>query len=132
MFDEKAVSFDQAPFRNSALFYDTTDDNGLPLMRSVAQDLRAYLEGRVAPEMLTRLDAYIAAGDSFDLDPIPGDTLAGREAKVINYNVQGEILSGLPFSRIGVTPQRDIANHGPDVSSSLTTPISVRAELVEV
>ena len=114
MFDERAVSFDQAPFRNSALFYDATDANGLPTMRSVAQNLRAYLEGRAAPAMLARLDAYIIAGDRFNPDPIHGDTLAGREAKVINYNVQNEILSSLPYySRIGVTPQRDIPNHGP-------------------
>lgn len=47
LFDETAVTFDQAPFRNSALFYDTTDANGLPATRSVAQDLKTYLTGRV-------------------------------------------------------------------------------------
>ena len=45
-FGESAFTFDQAPFRNSALTYSTTDPNtGEVTNRSVAQDLLAYLAG---------------------------------------------------------------------------------------
>ncbi|MDR1661438.1 MAG: DUF2974 domain-containing protein, partial [Azoarcus sp.] len=114
MFDEAAVTFDQAPFRMSAQFFHATDDE-LTMTHSVAQELRTYLTGLVASERLTRLDAYIAAGDRLNTDPIPGDTLAGREAKVANINVEGEVLGYLPFGRIGAT-QTDIPNNSPDVS----------------
>jgi hypothetical protein len=55
-FGESAFTFDQAPFRNSALTYTTTDpQTGAVTTRSVAKDLRAYLAGRVPEAMLTKL-----------------------------------------------------------------------------
>ena len=95
MFDESATTFDQAPFRNAALStYSTIPETGVTTTRSAAIDLRAYLAGGGATDnLLAKLDAYIAA-----------DLLAVREAKVVNLNVQGEILSTAPvtaFNRIG-------------------------------
>ncbi len=115
LFDESAVTFDQAPFLNSAIFYETTDDTGYPTTRSVAEDLRNYLTGRVPENSLMRLDAYIAAGDRFNPDPNPADTLAGRETRVTDIDVQGEVLGYLPFGRIG--SQADILNSNAGVSS---------------
>lgn len=47
LFDESAFTFDQAPFRNTALAFASTDANGNTITRSAAQDLRAYLTGSV-------------------------------------------------------------------------------------
>jgi hypothetical protein len=45
-FGGSAFTFDQAPFRNSALTYTRTDpDTGIVTTHSVAQDLLAYLQG---------------------------------------------------------------------------------------
>lgn len=107
LFDESAFTFDQAPFRNSAEGYLFTDSNGFNTTRSVALSLRTYLEGSVPDSMLARLDAYIVALDVFNTNRIWADTLAARETKVTDINVQGEILSYLPFSRIG--SEADIA-----------------------
>ncbi|MDD5385109.1 MAG: calcium-binding protein [Gallionella sp.] len=100
-FGESAFTFDQAPFRASAQGYandfsSTTD--------SVAKDLRAYLADHIPVTSLAKLDAYIAALEIFNNpNPIAADTLAAREARVTDINVQGEILSSwlVPFSRIG-------------------------------
>lgn len=44
MFSESAFTFDQAPFRNAELMYDSTEPlTGFPTTRSVAQDFLAYL-----------------------------------------------------------------------------------------
>ena len=108
LFGENAFTFDQAPFRNSALAFSTTYPvSGIVTTRSVAQDLRAYLTGRMPDSLLASLDAYIAAADPTNLNSNPADTLAARAAKVTDINVQGEILSYLPFSRIG--SQADIS-----------------------
>ena len=105
LFDENAYTFDQAPFRASAKGRTVANPDGSVVIRSAAQDLRTYLTGTVPPAMLARLDAYIVALDIFNTNKIAGDTLAGREARVINLNVQGEILSLFPVTlgdRIGV------------------------------
>lgn len=113
MFGESAYTFDQAPFLNSAItstIIDPVTDSLVP--RSVAIDLRAYLEGRASPDMLAPLDAFIAASDPFNSSPNPADILATRSGQVTNINTQGEFLSSwylVPSSnRIG--SQADIAN----------------------
>ncbi len=79
MFDERAVTFDQAPFANSA-------------STGVRDDLVAYLHGKgysdsqltaLAPELLS----FSGSGD--------------RTANVSGYFVQGEVLQSLPFSTLG-------------------------------
>ncbi len=115
-FDETAYTFDQAPFRASAKGSLITDSNGFNITRSAAQDLRTYLNGSVPDTMLARLDAYIVALDVFNNNPIAADTLAAREAKVTNLNVQGEVLSVAPatlFDRIGIQAgANSLANNG--------------------
>jgi hypothetical protein len=105
LFDENAYTFDQAPFRATAKGRIVANPDGSVVMRSAAQDLRTYLTGSVPPAMVARLDAYIVALDFANTNKIAGDTLAGREARVTNLNVQGEILSLAPvtlYDRIGV------------------------------
>ena len=79
MFDEQAVTFDQAPFANSA-------------STAIRDDLVGYLHGQgysdsqlqaLAPELLS----YSGGGD--------------RVANVSGYFVQGEVLQYLPFSTLG-------------------------------
>ena len=107
LFGESAFTFDQAPFLNSAKTTIIADPiTGSFVPRSAAIDLRTYLEGRASPDLLAPLEAFIAASDPFNPNPIAADTLAAREARVTDINVQGEILSYLPFSRIGI--QADI------------------------
>lgn len=105
LFDETAYTFDQAPFRGAADGHLVTDQaTGFQITASAASNLRAYLTGTVPDTMLTKLDAYITALDIFNTNKIAADTLAVRETKVFNLNVQGEILSNLPvsvFDRIG-------------------------------
>ena len=117
MFGESATTFDQAPFRNAALNFTTTDASGNVTTHFAAQDLRVYLAGKATvngvldpqiANLLAPLDAYIAA-------PNTAGILAAREANVTDINVQGEILSSLPFSRIGT--QTDIPNNNPGVSA---------------
>lgn len=113
MFGESAVTFDQAPFLNSARAHVTTDFEGNQTSRMVAQALRAYLAGR-APDVgaLAKLDAYIAANDPFNSNPSIADTLAARGGLVSNINVDGEFLTSwylVPSSnRIG--SQSNITN----------------------
>ena len=106
LFDENAVTFDQAPFRNAALTYSDVDVDGKLVLRSASRDLRDYLSEKWYHSLLAPLDAYILATDPDNLNPNPVDTLVAREANVMNINVQGEILSYLPYSRIGL--QADI------------------------
>jgi|APLak6261671648_1056085.scaffolds.fasta_scaffold09199_1 hypothetical protein len=105
-FGETAYTFDQAPFRAAATEYLRTDSNGVNFTQSAAQDLRTYLAaGGASNTALAKLDAYIAASHIFNPSLIAADTLAGREATVINLNVQGEVLSLAPvtaFHRIGI------------------------------
>ncbi len=119
MFGESAFTFDQAPFLNSAKTFTSTDYlTGNTIPRSVALDLRAYLTGRATNDMLAKLDAFIAASDPFNPNPIAADTLAARSVKVSNINTQGEFLSSwylVPSSsRIG--SQATIANSNDGVS----------------
>jgi hypothetical protein len=102
-FGVQTQTFDQAPFRRSALTYATSDpETGVMTTRSVAQDLRAYLAGSVPADMMAKLDAYIVATDPTNANPVnSADTLAGREGFVKNINTQGEIVSLGSFIRIG-------------------------------
>ncbi|KXB29240.1 hypothetical protein AT959_18835, partial [Dechloromonas denitrificans] len=103
MFGEKAVTFDQAPFRNSALTYTVTDPVSGSTIRSVAQDLLDYLRGQTAngqpkygTARLQGLIDYVAALQNAAPDVLP------NEGSVTNINVDGEILTVLPgFQRIG-------------------------------
>jgi hypothetical protein len=113
MFGESAQTFDQAPFLNSALTFTGTDPvTGDPIPRSVAINLRAYLADHTPTGLLAPLDAFIAASDPSNGNPIQSDTLAARSTQVSNINVNGEFLSTVPWNildRIGTTIQ-DIAN----------------------
>lgn len=108
MFGESAVTFDQAPFLNSARTFVETDFYGNQTSRSVAQRLRDYLGDRAPATLL----AYIAANDPLGSNPNPPDTLAVRNGRVSNINVDGEFLTSwflVPSSnRIG--SQSNIAN----------------------
>ncbi len=108
-FGERAITFDQAPFMQTALtFTDTNPDTGVVTTRSVAQDLRANLVASgVSAGNLAQLDAYIFAADPSNLTPNAADTLAVRSGQVTNTKVQGEFVSSwfpIPGSlnRIGV------------------------------
>lgn len=116
MFDETAVTFDQAPFNQSALFFsETTPVTGEVTTTSVALALRQYLADHVSASQLTKLDAYITANTN-NSSPITADTVAGRADNVTNINVVGEILSDLPlFNRIGT--EANIGNSHADVSA---------------
>lgn len=113
-FGETAYTFDQAPFKAALL---------------QAQNLKNYLLTREAGiidattlnNLLAPLDRYIAAEDPNNLNPIVADTLAVRQTKVWDINVQGELLSTAPWnllSRIG-TPGNtsDISNNTSGVSA---------------
>ena len=94
MFGESATTFDQAPFLNSAQTTLTTDpDTGYKIPKSVAIDLRAYLADHTSESSLAKLNAFIAASNPFNADPIQADTLAARSQQVSNINAQGEFLS---------------------------------------
>jgi len=108
-FGERAVTFDQAPFKNSALtFTDTDPDTGVVTTRSVAQNLRADLvAGGMTSEKLAKLDAYILASNPTNPAPNAADTFAVRSGQVTNTKVQGEFVSSwypIPssFDRIGL------------------------------
>ena len=119
MFGESAYTFDQAPFLNSAKTFATTDFlTGNTIPRSVAQDLRGYLAGKVPDDQLVKLDSYITAADPGNPNPNATDTLFARGAQVTNINTQGEFLSSwflVPSSnRIG--SQSIISNSNGGVS----------------
>lgn len=117
LFGEAAFTFDQAPLRKAVLMTVTTDLLGNPVTSSAAQSLRSYLAGHTTPEQLAKLDAYIRANSPLNTGAVSRiDTLVVRESQVINYNVEGEVLTKwLPFSRIGT--QADIPNNTKEVSS---------------
>ncbi|MBI1285334.1 MAG: hypothetical protein GC183_13535 [Thiobacillus sp.] len=105
-FDERAVTFDQAPFRASATEHLGMDADGNTITRSAAEALRTHLAISNPTTDLSRLDAYIAANHLFNPSGMVADTLAGREVKVSNYNVEGEFLANVPWNildRIGTT-----------------------------
>ncbi len=81
-FGESATTFDQAPFLRSALTFNT-DSLGNPMTNSVAMDLQRYLVGKgYNRDDLAPLNAFIAASDPFNPDPISGDTLNTRGQRV--------------------------------------------------
>lgn len=95
----QAVTFDQAPFANSATV-------------SVATTLENYLSGLgYSASALQGLTSFISAANSS-----PGSI--PNASNVIDFNVQGEILSSLSyvgFGRIGA--QTDIANSSAGASA---------------
>jgi Lipase (class 3) len=95
-FDETAVTFDQAPFRNAA--------NML-----VAQAVKEDLTLKYSPATNPKIAEYLAPLDKFiwSFDPFgfrwSRDGLAARASNVTSYNVQGEFLSVLSLARIGTS-----------------------------
>jgi len=93
-FNETAVTFDQAPFRNSANFL-------------IATELRLYLANNFTTSSYPQISQWLAPIDSFILsfDPLglgwSQDGLAAREANVTSLSVSGELLSVAPALRIG-------------------------------
>ncbi|TAN54792.1 MAG: DUF2974 domain-containing protein, partial [Rhodospirillales bacterium] len=93
-FNETAVTFDQAPFRNAASWVRA---------QGILVDLWAKFPAATYPEIstwLAPLDRFIASFDPFGLG-WSADGLDAREAKVTNLSVQGEFLSLLNILRIG-------------------------------
>lgn len=119
-FGEKAYTFDQAPFLQSARMFTTTDVNGNTILApSVVQSLRDSLAAGGTPvDMLAKLDAYIAANNPLNSRPIEADTLAARGSQIVNFNTEGEFLTSWPViptsNRIGA--QIDIRNYNAGVS----------------
>jgi hypothetical protein len=94
-FDETAVTFDQAPFRNAASWVRA---------KEVYLDLWNKFPASTYPEIsiwLAPLDRFINSFDPLGLGWSP-DGLAARQAKVTNLSVTGEILSALTALRIGI------------------------------
>lgn len=114
-FDEDAMTFDQAPFRNAAT-------------ASIAQQLADYLSDKFPPELwLNPLYQFIYGED----------TLANREAKVSDMSVQGEFLSQTLFDRIGDRPPlthgtSDLALAGDLHSIALLEALLVNPEFQDV
>ena len=93
-FNETAVTFDQAPFRNSASWMMATE---------LRVDLALKYPVSIYPQISTWLDPLDRFISSFD--PLglgwSTDGLAARETKVTNLSVQGEFLSAANLLRIG-------------------------------
>ena len=111
-FGKQAVTFDQAPFANTA-------EQGLFGTASYALDLKTYLLGKTYtdPAMAAARDIAVLDLSSFlqvqqNIGGIPNSDL------VTNINVQGEFLSSAPttlFDRIGTTTD-EILNSSTGVS----------------
>ena len=86
-FNETALTFDQAPFRNS----------GSAL---VANSVRGYLADRFLASALAQLDKFISSFDPLGLG-WSQDGLAARSANVSNLSVQGEVASAVNALKIG-------------------------------
>ena len=114
-FDESATTFDQAPFRRSAISQtQTIDTGGQTIQHLVAGDLLTYLRNKGYDDtQLAKLKTFVDAADPSNSNPIAGDTLAAREQKVSNINTDGEFLTSWPVvptsNRIG-TSQNNIPN----------------------
>ena len=93
-FDETAMTFDQAPFRNSANWM-------------IATALKLDLVSKFPVAAYPQISTWLAPLDRFILsfDPLgvgwSQDGLNAREAKVTNLSMQGEFLSATPALRIG-------------------------------
>jgi Ca2+-binding RTX toxin-like protein len=102
-FNETAVTFDQAPFRNAASWVRA---------QGVLLDLWAKFPASDYPAIstwLTPLERFISSFDPFGLG-WSTDGLDARESKVTNLSVQGEFLSALNILRIGI--ELDPLTHG--------------------
>jgi hypothetical protein len=106
-FGESATTFDQAPFRRSAVSQtQTIDTGGNTMQHLVAADLLTYLRNKGYNDtQLAQLKAFVDAADPSNTNPVAGDTLAAREQKVANFNTDGEFLTSWPVvptsNRIG-------------------------------
>ena len=93
-FNAEAITFDQAPFRNSASWITATE-------------LRNYLATSFPESTYPQISNWLAPLDRFisSFDPLglgwSEDGLAAREANVTNQSVQGEFLSIANAFRIG-------------------------------
>ncbi|MHB0986531.1 MAG: putative Ig domain-containing protein [Sulfuricella sp.] len=100
-FNQTAVTFDQAPFLNSA-------------KQSIAMDILAYLTPKFPAATYPLISSWLSPLTRF-IAPVDllADTLPARTAKVTGLNTQGEFLSVSPltlFDKIGAqTP----LEHGP-------------------
>ena len=93
-FNETAVTFDQAPFRNSASWMWATE-----LRIDLALKFPASTYPQIS-DLLAPLDRFILSFDPLGLG-WSQDGLDAREAKVTNLSVQGEFLSVAPALKIG-------------------------------
>lgn len=93
-FNETALTFDQAPFRNSANFV-----NAASLMTAMTNKFPAASYPQIAT-WLAPLDRFISSFDPLGLG-WSTDGLAARETKVTTQSVQGEFLSAFTALRIG-------------------------------
>ena len=112
-FDETAVTFDQAPFRNSANFI-------------VASALRNALALEYSADTYPKLSTWLAPLDRFiwSFDPLglgwSEEGLAVREGNVTGVSVEGELLTAdIPFSFLsGIGEQTPLTHGVTDVSGS--------------
>lgn len=104
-FDEKAVTFDQAPFRATA--YRDVPLEYFP--ESTAQILYNWLIRDYSADDLAKLKTYV---DSFtDSDPSENE-LINRESKVTSISVEGEVLTGDFIDKLKIGTQNTILEHG--------------------
>ncbi|MEO8333241.1 MAG: lipase family protein, partial [Gallionella sp.] len=90
-FNETAVTFDQAPFRNSANI-------------AAAIALRSNLVDKFPTADYPQIADWLAPLDRFiwSFNPFGPDGLAAREANVTNISVQGEVASTSNSFKIGI------------------------------
>lgn len=91
MFDETAVTFDQAPFNKAAMFFNSQPNpiTGEVTTSAVAIALRDYLAGHATTSQLSKLDAYISANVN-TLNPIPAQMVKALAANEMVYNNTNE------------------------------------------
>lgn len=121
-FNQQAVTFDQAPFAESALTYTTVDpETGIVTTHSVAQDLLDYLSAETTNGQHTYTTQQLMGLTNFVNASVPDSGVIPNASNVTDINVQGEVLSYLPYSRIGT--QTDI----PD-SAGLSSTIDLHSQ----
>lgn len=104
-FDQTAITFDQAPFYNSAT-------------RTIALGILSDLTSKFSDASYPQLSDWLAPLLRF-ISPVDllADSLGGRAAKVTDLSMDGEFLSVAPltlFSKIGAQPP---LQHGPTDAS---------------
>ncbi len=122
-FDEKAVTFDPAPFRQSVDF----DEGGL----AVYLDLLDYLRDHGVSE--TVLQPLVAYGNVDASGLFGTDRLDERKGNVTGLSVAGEVLSVSPatwLDRIG-TQEPSLTHGGTDVSGTNLHSIALLTAFVE-